>query len=88
MIKYPPTTAGEKRRRAPGGGRKPKAPGEKIESRQIRVHTRTFAKLATASLRTGRPVTEIVGELVDSMPVPNPRQVQTPQHNPKADFRP
>lgn len=62
-MKY--TTRGTPRKRAPGAGPKPKPPAERVLSKQIRVHVRTFMTLATVSLKTGQHVTEIVGELVD-----------------------
>lgn len=64
------TKAGNPRVNAPGAGRPPKNPAEKVRSRQIRVHLHTFAKLSAASGNSGRPITEIVGDLVERMPVP------------------
>lgn len=64
------TKAGTPRVRAPGGGRKAKAPGTKLLSKQIRVHLHTFDKLTTLAQRTGRPITEIVGDAVAAMPLP------------------
>jgi hypothetical protein len=53
------------RPRAPGGGRKPKPPGEKILSKQIRVSLESYAKLKEISAATGKPFTEIVASLLN-----------------------
>lgn len=64
------TKAGTPRVRAPGAGRPAKKPTDKVRSRQVRVHLHTFAKLATASANSGRPITELIGELVERMTMP------------------
>ena len=61
------TQAGTPRQRAPGGGRKPKDPVEKVLSKQIRVHLHTYDKLAALSQRSGQPITEIAAEAVDKL---------------------
>lgn len=52
------------RPRAPGGGRKPKPPGEKILSKQIRVNLDSYATLKELSAATGKPITQIVAEMI------------------------
>ena len=59
-----PAISTKPRPRAPGGGRKPKAPGDKILSKQIRVSLESYAKLKEISAATGKPFTEIVTSLL------------------------
>jgi len=59
-----PAVSPKPRPRAPGGGRKPKPPGEKILSKQIRVNLESYAKLKEISAATGKPFTEIVASLL------------------------
>lgn len=60
-----PAASPKPRPRAPGGGRKPKPPGEKILSKQIRVNLESYATLKEISATTGKPITQIVAELIE-----------------------
>lgn len=64
LMKF--TKRGKPRVRAAGAGPKPKLPAEKVLSKQIRISTKSHARLTALSTVRGQHITELVDEAVET----------------------